>query len=109
MRGLEEGDGSYAVPVDSPVHARCVGLVVVCAEADIEHRRSMLICVDQFGIHGTICKIIVVDILVPRGDKQLGAGFRRKYQGGHCVAWWRRKLDLSSYRKKLVSKISQKI
>lgn len=45
-RSMLADDGQVAAlqidPSHRPIHARAVGLIVVCAEADVQHRGAML-------------------------------------------------------------------
>lgn len=61
------------IPVDRPIHACSEGLIVVGAEADIQNRSAMLICGYEAGSLWTICKVIMVYLVVPGRDEELRA------------------------------------
>lgn len=81
-------------PVDPPIHARGKRLVIVSAEADIQHWRSVLVRVQQMRGVWAAGKVIAVQVPIPRRNEELGAGAWRKVEGGYCIARRRRELVL---------------
>lgn len=53
------------LPVHHPIHARCEGFIVARAKTDIQHRRPVLISVDEGRLPDAACDIVAVHLLVP--------------------------------------------
>ena len=84
-------------PVDVPVHTGTEGLVVVSAEADVQHGRAVLECPDQRAMGAVLAAgvcVVEVDLLVPRRGQQPRRRGGRKDDGGDGIVWRLRELEL---------------